>query len=1763
MRSGLGKLGFGLTSVDALIKGNIFGDAINDYNDGKIGGYQLTESGANLGKSLLGFSGIGSAVNFLEFGTGKYVNMLTGEQSAGLIDFVKITQNKSQEIKYEALVNKSEFELHTYYSSQGPDKLVQYLIIRDRLKEREKNKNPCPPNGGAGGTQKPNPKGNGPGTVKLVLAIGPKDPNEIIGPDGQPANHWVSVHDRLPYTILYENDKTASAPAKFVRVTSPIEPKQDAATFQLGNFGFNNQSFTVPPNTASYYQRLDCRDSLGLYVDITAGYDQINNVAFWEFQSIDPITLLPPSDPLKGFLLLQDSSQILYGHGFVNFSIKPIQTAITLDTIGARASIVFDFNDTIPTNIAKNTIDALPPTTHLNSVVQTVTPGTFRMSWHGNDDPGGSGIASYSLYVSVNSRPFALYRSNIIDTSLLFTGIADTTYCFFIAGKDSVKNEEPLSINCDLSVTPAGIACGSASAITAGSATTFCDGGSVTLISSAAGGNQWYKDGVAIIGAINQTYNATTGGNYTVVVTAGGCSSPASSATTVTVNGAPSIPTITAGSATGFCDGGSVTLTSSAAGGNQWYKDGVTIIGAINQTYSATTGGNYTVVVTAGGCSSPASSATTVTVNGAPATPTITAGSATGFCDGGSVTLTSSAAGGNQWYKGGVAIIGAINQTYSATTGGNYTVVVTAGGCSSPASSATTVAVNAAPATPTITAGSATGFCDGGSVTLTSSAAGGNQWYKGGVIIIGAINQTYSATTGGNYTVVVTAGGCSSPASSATTVTVNGAPATPTITAGSATGFCDGGSVTLTSSAAGGNQWYKGGVAIIGEINQTYSATTGGNYTVVVTAGGCSSPASSATTVTVNGAPSTPTITAGSATGFCDGGSVTLTSSAASGNQWYKDGVVIIGAINQTYSATTGGNYTVVVTAGGCSSPASTATTVTINAAPATPTITAGSATGFCDGGSVTLTSSAAGGNQWYKDGVAISGEINQTYSATTGGNYTVVVTAGGCSSPASSATTVTVNAIPSIPTITAGGSTTFCAGGSVTLTSSSASGNKWYKNGTAISGAASIQQTYNATTSGNYTVVVTTNGCSSPASAAITVTVNPIPAKPTISAGSAITFCDGGSVTLTSSAAGGNQWYKGGVSISGATNQTYGATTGGSYTVVVTAGGCSSPASTPKTITVEPIPSTPTIIAGSTTTFCSGGSVALTSSSASGNKWYKNGTVISGAASIQQTYNATTSGNYTVVVTTNGCSSPASAAITVTVNPIPAKPTISAGSATTFCDGGSVTLTSSAAGGNQWYKDGVAITGEANQAYSATAGGNYTVAVTAGGCSSPASTPKTITVEPIPSIPTITAGSTTTFCSGGSVALTSSAASGNKWYKNGTVISGAAPIKQTYIATTAGNYTVVVTANGCSSPASATITVTVNPIPAKPTISAGSAITFCDGGSVTLTSSAAGGNQWYKGGVAISGATNQTYSATTGGNYTVVVTAGGCSSPASTTKTVTVEPIPSTPTITAGSTTTFCSGGSVALTSSSASGNKWYKNGTVISRAASIQQTYNATTSGNYTVVVTTNGCSSPASAAITVTVNPIPAKPTISAGSAITFCDGGSVTLTSSAAGGNQWYKGGVSISGATNQTYNATTGGNYTVVVTAGGCSSPASTTKTVTVITDQNTRKGKEQNKTTNTGNNNKALLSGSEMFKVTVAPNPSTTDFHIKVESNSNELIKIRVIDVLGRVITTIIRVQKNSLVILGGNYRGGSYFAEVIQGANHKTVKMVKLIKRN
>lgn len=349
---------------------------------------------------------------------------------------------KNGELYVKPLLNiGSEFNDGGVWQKPDMSNLIKLL-----LKDNEKPLRPpvinCPENRNNNGTQDERPLTFNDVAVWTVEAISSKDPNAIIGPDGMPDKKWVSVKDRLPYTILYENDKSASAPAKYVKIRYPIHEKQDAGSFRLSDFGFNNLSFTVPQDAASFYQRVDCRDSLGLYVDVTAGYDVTRNEAFWEFQSIDPVTMLPPSDPLKGFLLLQDTAKITSGHAYVNFSIKPVPSVQTLDSIQAIADIIFDSNDTIPTNIARNIIDALPPASHLTAL--PTGNNTVTLNWAGVDDPHGCGVQYYTLYVSTDGVNFNIVRSGITRTDTTYSGPLNTHYYFFVLATDSVGNTETL-----------------------------------------------------------------------------------------------------------------------------------------------------------------------------------------------------------------------------------------------------------------------------------------------------------------------------------------------------------------------------------------------------------------------------------------------------------------------------------------------------------------------------------------------------------------------------------------------------------------------------------------------------------------------------------------------------------------------------------------------------------------------------------------------------------------------------------------------------------------------------------------------------------------------------------------------------------------------------------------------------------------------------------------------------------------------------------------------------------------------------------------------------------------------------------------------------------------------------------------------------------------------------------------------------------------------------------------------------------------------
>jgi hypothetical protein len=314
-----------------------------------------------------------------------------------------------------------------------------------------------------------------------------------------------------------------------------------------------------------------------------------------------------------------------------------------------------------------------------------------------------------------------------------------------------------------------------------------------------------------------------------------------------------------------------------------------------------------------------------------PSAPTATGGSR---CGSGSVVLTASGAptgSSYRWYTvatGGTSIAGATAATYTTPTISATTVyyvsAVNSTGCESTTRTSVTATITPLPVA-TLTASGPLGFCSGGSVTLT--AGGGTigttyQFTRGGGAF-GAVTTTPTLVVNqsGVYGVTITNLGVGCTASSST-VNVTVYPAA-VANAGPAASFCSGGSATLGAAAIAGTtyQWSPStGLSSATASNPTVTLTntTGApinnTYTLTATtAQGCS--ATSTVTVTANPAPATPTITQAGAT---------LTSSAATGNQWLLGGSVIPGATGATYTVTGPGTYTVVVTnATGCASSAS------------------------------------------------------------------------------------------------------------------------------------------------------------------------------------------------------------------------------------------------------------------------------------------------------------------------------------------------------------------------------------------------------------------------------------------------------------------------------------------------------------------------------------------------------------------------------------------------------------------------------------------------------------------------------------------------------------------------------------------------------------------------------------------------------------------------------------------------------------------------
>ncbi len=616
----------------------------------------------------------------------------------------------------------------------------------------------------------------------------------------------------------------------------------------------------------------------------------------------------------------------------------------------------------------------------------------------------------------------------------------------------------------------------------------------------------------------------------------------------------------------------------------------------------------------------------------------------------------------------------ASNLTNASNT---YTVTATdqTGGCSATAS----VTVNVVPlSTPTISGSAA--ICAGATGTLNGTVTGGGQpysysWSNGASVVGTTASISVSPASSTTYTLTVTDNCGTTLTSSPYFLTVNPNPTVSVTGNPSSLVICSSGSVQLTASGA--NSTYNWtpidglDVTTGAVVNASPTATT--TYTVVGTnVTGCTGTA----TITVTfSAGVTVTPTADQTTG-CEPFTTTLHAGASTAGGYC---IPTLGDPGATDDYLNNFTFNTIVNNGS----GDAASDYTYYSALNTNVVAGNTYPISMTPGSPTWSEAFNAWIDYDQDGIFSASE--RVFVSTTAANNAVTQT-GTVTIPATALNGTTRMRVEcrfsSIPAATEA-----CANPgfgeyedyNVTISGGVNNVLSYSWTGSNLSSSTVAAPTVTNLATGSYTYTVTASnsfGCT--ASGTVSLTVLPAPPAPTITHGP-LTFCNPGSVTLDAGAGYPSYSWSNGVSVV-STNQTYVATTSGTYSVTIgSANGCTASSSV---VVNAQSATTPTITHGPLT-FCSGGSVSLNAgnNNYNGYSWSDGVSVVS----TSQTYVANTSGTYTVTVTdaTTGCT--ASASATVVVNPNPPAPVVSpSGPISLSCDGAnsSVLLDATIAGG-------------------------------------------------------------------------------------------------------------------------------------------------------------------------------------------------------------------------------------------------------------------------------------------------------------------------------------------------------------------------------------------------------------------------------------------------------------------------------------------------
>lgn len=746
----------------------------------------------------------------------------------------------------------------------------------------------------------------------------------------------------------------------------------------------------------------------------------------------------------------------------------------------------------------------------------------------------------------------------------------------------------------------------------------LCPGDPLTLVTSpyagASVGYYWLTPGGpqnTTVPSLNiPSVTLSDAGLYAVNVEVDGCLSLTSALSTVVIHAAPSTPNPVAVYGNPLnCAGDTLQLSATGDSSHIYYWTGpngfsATGLSAFVPNAGPDYNGTYQVSVTNGNCTT-VGTVTLNTILPYPATPGIQQPATA--CEGDPVVLQANPYSGNVvnylWTTPAGTFSSAVPSwsilPVSPSDSGLYALTVNVNGCNSLPSGAVYLTVNPLPAAPTILANAHT-LCEGDTLLLSTPNNPGATYQWSGPGGFNSSNQVPPAITGvtpmhtGYFELFVVVNGCRS-ALSADSISVYGRPVTPTLTV-SGQSICDGQPIILSSNGLCDSSLFippsgfsstllsnpqlhvQGNATAITNGNAAYGA---GAWSVLcIDANGCSSLPSASVAVSLQPTPAAPSVVNNAP--LCEGYTVVLNASSNAPQptfSWFGPG----GFGHQGASALIpnaafnhAGSYGAVVNSQGCTSD-TTWTTVVVDTVPATPN--PGIAGPVCTGGNLQLQANCAAiGYLWTGPNGFVSNQQNpvlQVVDASNDGFYQLMVIQAACTSDVGIVNVhVTDNAV--VPTIAQ--PATVCEGGALYLQGSPATGITvaylWTCPGPVYDTTAApvfIDSSATLLHAGLYTLQTLVDGCISPGSSPVQVTVNATPAAPVIVASD--TVCAGGNIVLSTPTVADGYVWQGPDNYNG-TQQQPAVITGaqpyhaGIYTLHVVQDGCPS-AETSATVTV------------------------------------------------------------------------------------------------------------------------------------------------------------------------------------------------------------------------------------------------------------------------------------------------------------------------------------------------------------------------------------------------------------------------------------------------------------------------------------------------------------------------------------------------------------------------------------------------------------------